>query len=313
MASILHLLVLGICLFKVCSAFLNPIAHRNVVTGLVLRQAQLPKNEDGVPMQQVKAPRPKRSSVASREKEELKKKLKRSSGGSGERRIRAQGKKREGGFNNPNKLRVMGGIARGRKIESPDVFLRPMMGKVKEALFSSLTNMGLFDSGSAKALDLFSGSGSVGIEALSRGASYACFVDFAKECCEVAMKNVVNVGFEPQQGQAVCASVYDFLADPARYGADHRFDLVTVTPPYEEVVYADLVQAVADSPAVGEDCVVVLEYPVELGSLPHLLGDGRLIGLRNKRYGRTVIATYIKNPSGKLEYNPKPEEFERLK
>jgi len=239
---------------------------------------------------------------------------KKAAGGSGMKRIRAQGKAREKGLNNPNKLKVMGGSARGRKLESPEVFLRPMMGKVKEALFSSLEYMGLFESGAARVLDLFSGSGSVGIEALSRGAAEACFVDFSKNCCEVATKNVETIGFQKEQGKAVCASVYDFLLDPAKFGQSQPFDLVTCTPPYEEVVYAELIDRIAKSPVLAENTIVVVEYPVELGCLPHLLNNGRLVGLRNKRYGRTVIGTYINNPTGALtNAEPRPEEFEKLK
>mmetsp|Transcript_968 Transcript_968/g.1210 ORF Transcript_968/g.1210 Transcript_968/m.1210 type:complete len:347 (-) Transcript_968:200-1240(-) len=255
-----------------------------------------------VPTEAIQAPRPKRSSVVHRE---------RKAGGSGQKRIRAQGKKREAGFNNPNKLRIMGGVARGRKIESPDVFLRPMMGKVKEALFSSLTYLGVFESGSSRALDLFSGSGSVGIEALSRGAAEACFVDFAKECCEIAEQNVVSVGFKAEQGKAVCASVSDVLVNPTKYGLNQPFELVTCTPPYEEVVYAELIEQIANSPLLTEDTIVVIEYPIELGCLPHLLGDGRLVGLRNRRYGRTIIGTYINRPTGRLPFAvPKPEDFQ---
>jgi 16S rRNA (guanine966-N2)-methyltransferase len=82
---------------------------------------------------------------------------------------------------------------------------------------------------------------------------------------------------------------------------------------YEEVVYADLLEAVANSPLVTEDTIVVIEYPIELGCLPHVLSrddGGALIGVRNRRYGRTVIAMYIVNPTGVLSVaDSRPEEF----
>jgi 16S rRNA (guanine966-N2)-methyltransferase len=76
-----------------------------------------------------------------------------------------------------------------------------MMSKVKEALYSTLGGFGCFDERfmgvtGIRHLDLYSGSGSVGIESLSRGASHATFVDFAKNCCEVAEKNVAWCGFD---------------------------------------------------------------------------------------------------------------------
>ena len=75
-------------------------------------------------------------------------------------------------------------------------------------------------------------------------------------------------GFAPQR-----ATAEDALATPALHGGDRRFDLVTLTPPYEEVSYADLADRVAESPLLNDDCVVVFEYPVELGSLPPKLGS----------------------------------------
>jgi 16S rRNA G966 N2-methylase RsmD len=91
------------------------------------------------------------------------------------------------------------------------------------------------------------------------------------------------------------------------------FGIVTICPPYEEVVYADLLDAVANSPAVTEDTIVLMEYPVELwGDLPHVYSGETttMIGIRNRKYGRTVIAMYICNPTGKIEdAESRPEEF----
>ena len=102
------------------------------------------------------------------------------------------------------------------------------------------------------------------------------------------------------------------LGEPARFGIDGTFELVTLTPPYEEVVYAELMATLAASPLVGEDTIVVVEYPVELGCFPPTLADGRLVGLRNRRYGRTVLALYVCAPSGRLDLTPFTEEFVSL-
>lgn len=59
-----------------------------------------------------------------------------------------------------------------------------------------------------------------------------------------------------------------------------------------------------------EDTLVVIEYPVELGSLPFNIGEGRLLGLRNRRYGRTVLAVYAVRPTGKRGGELRPEEFD---
>lgn len=237
----------------------------------------------------------------------------RQKGGSSDPSLRPQGQARRAGSNNPSNLRVLGGSARGRRLDSPDVYLRPMMGKVREAVFSTLTSFGLYDRGDAptRHLDIFAGSGSVGLESLSRGATHCTFVDLSRNCCDAVERNLDTCGFADRAAVA-CRDVYDALAAPD-IGA---VDVVTLCPPYEEIVYADLLDAVANSPAVRDDTVVLVEYPVELGCLPHVLdrtveGDeGKLVGVRNRRYGRTVVAFYVANPTGRLRSaESRPEEF----
>lgn len=173
----------------------------------------------------------------------------------------------------PSRLRIIGGSARGKKLDSPPVHLRPMMGKVREALFSQLISFDLFaGQRPPRILDLFCGAGSVGLEALSRGAGEAVFVDLAPECCECVQRNVQWCGFEGR-GQAVRSRAEEALRDPARLGITGTFDLVSITPPYEEVVYADLIRDVMNSPVRG--CVgvaggnVCIVRPVEPVVLTH--------------------------------------------
>jgi len=206
------------------------------------------------------------------------------------------------------RLRVVAGTARGRKLDSPATLLRPMMGKVREALFSTLFSMGvLAGDRRVRHLDGFCGSGSVGCEALSRGAEHCAFVDLSRDACDVAARNAGMCGFPDAAVATVCARIEDALGDESLGG----FDLVTLTPPYEEVDYADLLRRVAASPLLNADCVVVVEYPVELGVLPPTLGEfGSLVGLRNRRYGRTVLAFYAHRPTGRLPgLAPRADEF----
>lgn len=182
-----------------------------------------------------------------------------------------------------------------------------MMGKVREALFSSLAYMGLFEpNAGTRVLDMFAGSGSVGLEALSRGAAHATFVDFSSVCTAQALANAKHCGFEAVS-QAVCARAEDVLDDPATHGLMQPYGLVTITPPYEEVIYAQLLKSLCSTPLVAADTIVVVEYPVELGSLPQIVGGDRLFGIRNRRYGRTVLATYVCRPT--KSYDMRPEEF----
>ena len=233
-------------------------------------------------------------------------------GSSKDRVIRPQGQVLESGMKNPSKLRIAGGSKKGKRIDSPEVYLRPMMGKVKEALFSTLTSFGFFTQENTKILDLYCGSGSVGLEALSRGVDKSVHVDMAKECCNVVERNLQLLEFDGR-GRSVCGKVEDVLENPRGFGVTEVFDLVTVTPPYEEVVYGDLLQQLATSDCLGEDSIVVIEYPIELDTLPFNVGNGRMLGARNRKYGRTIVAIYVVNPTGALDIDLRPEEFESRK
>mmetsp|Transcript_8797 Transcript_8797/g.15462 ORF Transcript_8797/g.15462 Transcript_8797/m.15462 type:complete len:190 (+) Transcript_8797:436-1005(+) len=179
-------------------------------------------------------------------------------------------------------------------------------------------------------LDIFSGSGSVGLESLSRGARHCTFVDMSNDCCGAAEQNIERCGFDTwnegglgtgiaDEGEptarVVCSDAFRALRHPETVGIppESKYDIVTLCPPYEEIVYAELLEAVANSVLVTEDTVILVEYPVELGCLPHAIAredGGVLVGVRNRKYGRTVIAMYIVNPTGDREVaSSRPEEF----
>lgn len=225
-------------------------------------------------------------------------------GGSNAPALRAQGQQAD---YTQSQLRIAAGTARGRKIDSPNVVLRPMMGKVKEAVFSTLTAVGIYDyAGPCRHLDVFAGSGNVGLESLSRGATECTFVDFSSDCCHCIQRNLDATGLGPGTVQCMDAFVALQQDDGTKY------HVITICPPYEEVVYADLLQAAVGSPMVMEDTILVIEYPVELlGDVPHVVAANNhtAIGIRNRRYGRTVIAIYIVDPTGRLNAYSRPEEF----
>jgi 16S rRNA (guanine966-N2)-methyltransferase len=224
-------------------------------------------------------------------------------------------------MNNPSNLKILGGIARGKRLDSPEVYLRPMMGKVREAVFSTFYSFGLYDEDIFTThLDIFSGSGSVGLESLSRGAKHCTFVDLSRDCCDTIERNIKWCDFDDEEEgystRVICADAVQALTNPVSVGIPNgtAFHIVTLCPPYEEIVYFDLIEAVANSPAVGEDTVILIEYPVELGCLPHVItrkDGGKLVGVRNRKYGRTVIAMYVVNPSGRLgnAAESRPQEF----
>lgn len=118
-------------------------------------------------------------------------------------------------------MRIIAGIARGRRIQAPDTKgTRPVTDRVREAVFSSIGNW-VED---ASVGDLYAGSGSFGLEALSRGAATAVFVENGRKAVQTLRENVRSIGLG---GTVVEGSVSDYLSR-----ADHRFHLVFMDPPW---------------------------------------------------------------------------------
>lgn len=225
----------------------------------------------------------------------------------GDRDVRPQGKSSK--LQELQTIRLTGGLHRGRKVYAPGVFLRPMMEQVREALFSMLSSTDVFQEDSS-ALDLFAGSGVLGLESLSRGVGRATFVDAAGVCARMISDNCDLLHLSPRV-RVLKMMAEHFLEAPQKFGQDKSFQLVTLTPPYEEVSYPKLIDTLCKSPAIGQDTIVVIEYPIEIGAFPYHLGeDDMLQGLRCRTFGRTVLAIYVAKPSGRdLGISPRPEEF----
>ncbi|CAJ1454013.1 unnamed protein product [Effrenium voratum] len=177
----------------------------------------------------------------------------------GSKRIRPQGRAPK--VEEAQTLRLTGGEHRSRAIKVPNVFLRPMMAKVRQALFSMLAGCDAFQE-EARVLDLFAGSGIVGLESVSRGAGHVTFVDASPVCARAIEENRKSFGLD--RGGVVCAKAENFLTSPAKFGEEKPFHLVTMTPPYEEVSYPELMALLSDSPALGEDSIVAVEYSSEV-------------------------------------------------
>jgi 16S rRNA (guanine966-N2)-methyltransferase len=156
-------------------------------------------------------------------------------------------------------VRVIAGIARGRRLRAAPG-TRPTADSVKEAIFSTL---GPRVAG-GRVLDLYAGSGALGIEALSRGAETATFVERDPRAVSVIRANLEATGFSGQ-ARVVEAPVERFLAgQPAEPGAG-RFDLVLADPPYAEDP-AGVLARLGHSALLAGDALVALE--VAAGSLP---------------------------------------------
>ncbi len=171
-------------------------------------------------------------------------------------------------------MRVVAGSVRGRRLvapEGPDT--RPTSDRVREATFNALASLGALDG--AEVLDLFAGSGALGIEALSRGAASATFVESRPAAREAIGTNLSTLGLD-RAARVVADDAWAFLGREAT-----GFDLVLLDPPYAFDRWPELGAAVGHLADPG--AVLVAEAGDEVD-----LGAGWEV-LRAKRYGGTVV------------------------
>ncbi|GAB4532889.1 MAG: hypothetical protein Kow0063_14050 [Anaerolineae bacterium] len=188
---------------------------------------------------------------------------------------------------NLEEMRVIAGIAKGRRLKSvPGDVTRPITDRVKEALFSIL---GDFVVG-ARVLDLFAGTGAVGIEALSRGAAEAVFVDKSSPALRTVRDNLQLTQLS-DRATVLRVDAFKYLSGPIAA----PFDLIYVAPPQYKGLWADALRCLDDRPAwlaAGPEqesgIVVVQIHPREYQELPlkHLVEYDR------RKYGSTLLCFY---------------------
>jgi 16S rRNA (guanine966-N2)-methyltransferase len=176
--------------------------------------------------------------------------------------------------------RLISGVARGRRLKVPPSGVRPTGDRAREGLFNSLGT--LLDLDGAAVLDLYAGSGALGLEALSRGAASVVFVEWGPRVLPVLEANLAAVGLPG--GRVVAGSVPTVLAGPP----PARFDLVLADPPYATPVAEVLgvLEALVAGEWLAEEAVVVVERssreePFEWPT--------PLAGLRDRRYGEALL------------------------
>lgn len=175
-------------------------------------------------------------------------------------------------------MRVITGIARGRRLETLEgEDVRPTTDRVKEAIFSIIQ----FETEGRRFLDLFAGSGQMGIEAISRGAKEACFVDSSKKSVATIKRNLQNTKFE-MQSKVFHADFHSFLA----MNSD-EFDIVFLDPPYKTGLLQEAIGLVTD--CVRDTGVIIAENPLD-EELAESYGDFVLD--RQYRYGKIRVSTY---------------------
>lgn len=176
--------------------------------------------------------------------------------------------------------RIIAGRAGGRRLAVPPKGTRPTSDRVREALFAALDHDPGLDG--AAVLDLGAGSGALGLEALSRGAAHALFVESDRRAASVLRRNVADLGLPGAEVRAAPAA--SVLAGPA----PRPFDVVLVDPPYDlpDAEIAGWLAAAAAHGWLGADATVVVERAARTGSFPW---PDPLRGGRERRYGDTVL------------------------
>ena len=181
-------------------------------------------------------------------------------------------------------MRVIAGNARGRKLIAPkSMRVRPTADRVKESLFSILlSRLGEFEG--MRVLDIFAGTGNLGIEALSRGAHFAVFIDAHRESVEIIQKNL-EITRLADHAKVVHQDAPAALKWLAR--GEAPFHLVLLDPPYHEGLTESVLELLSDSPLVDAGTTVVAEFSSK-EDIPRSFG--RLRETERRIYGDSALS-----------------------
>ena len=157
-------------------------------------------------------------------------------------------------------MRIVGGKYRHRLINYPDdmAHTRPTKDRIREAIFSALG-----DVSHACALDLYAGSGAMGLEALSRGAKHCAFVDVSSLAIKTIKDNITNLKISEEEYQLVKDKDINALS---LFKSNHqKFDLIFLDPPYEQGQYQHIVDLLLDYDLLNDNGVIVIEANQDVG------------------------------------------------
>ena len=179
-------------------------------------------------------------------------------------------------------MRVITGRARGVTLKTPEgLQTRPTTDRVKEALFSVIH----FDIPGAHVLDLFGGTGQLGIEALSRGAKRAVFVDESDKACKLINENLRRTRLE-QEGTVVRG---DYLAYLGR--CREKFNIIFLDPPYAEVFLENALKRITEIDILQSGGIIVTERPIGKELPWNYPGYTRS---KDYKYGKSLLTIYRK-------------------
>ena len=180
-------------------------------------------------------------------------------------------------------LRIITGKAKGKRIETLlGEATRPTSERIKEAVFSSIQ----FDIENRRVLDLFAGSGQLGLEALSRGAASASFVDSEREAMEIVKKNAKSTGFFED-----CRYIFSDWRNYVRKASGRdRYDLVFIDPPYSMECCRDALDRLVAAELLEGGAIVVLESGTEEINTEELVG---FEVIKSTHYGKKTFVNIL--------------------
>jgi 16S rRNA (guanine966-N2)-methyltransferase len=180
-------------------------------------------------------------------------------------------------------MRINGGTARGMTLKVPlKCQIRPTTDMVRGAIFSILASLG---GNWSRCLDLYAGTGALGIESLSRDASWVDFIDQEPRCCAIIKQNLEKAGFA-QKAHVYCRSVSKALA--FLHGS---YDVIFMDPPYSDTNIGEILMKLDGSNYVDNSSLIVIPHATR-----SQLADtyGRLHRIKERRHGDTCISIYTK-------------------
>ena len=179
-------------------------------------------------------------------------------------------------------MRVISGKARGVTLKTPEgLQTRPTADRVKEAIFSILQ----FDLPGAKVLDLFGGTGQLGIEALSRGAEKAVFVDAGEAASKLIQENLRRTKLEGQ-GKVIRSDYLQFLST-----CKEKFDIILLDPPYAEVFLENSLNRISEIDILQSNGIIVTERPLDKELSWEIPGFTRS---KDYKYSKTLVTIFRK-------------------
>ena len=180
-------------------------------------------------------------------------------------------------------MRVITGRAKGVSLATPNGALtRPTSDRVKEALFSIVQ----FELPGASVLDLFGGTGQLGIEALSRGAASAVLVDCREDACKLIQENLKRTKLQ-QEAKVVRCDYLEYLKR-----CNERFDIIILDPPYAEVFLENSLNKLGEIDILESGAIIVAERPVDKPLFVEIPGFTRS---KDYKYGNTLLTLYRKD------------------